>query len=870
MLIPSVRRSLQSLFQSSRSRRSSHRRSRLSTTHPTALYRTEQLEDRVLLSADPGWVFQIGGTGFDRTADISVGPDDNIYVMGRFSDTVDFDTNAVHADNADILISSGGEDGFIAKYSSDQEFLWVLPFSGTDGQERIQGIDFDQDGNAYIIGQFDSTSADFGPFTMTNQDGQDTFAAKLDSDGNVLWARSWGGTAYTGSGGVAVNNAGNVFLGGQFSGIVDFDPGSETVELMTSVGGSIDGYLLQLNSDGEFLSVMSVGGSGRDVIGRIAIDDAGNVYTSGRFRGTAQFGLIELTSGFYGSNFLMKVDKDGTTPLWVRQADSTSNVDTAVVGFDGIGGVYFTGHFYDTISFGSETPSLTSVGKQDSYITKWDTDGELVWAGQIGGPEDIGIRGIGSDGQGNAYFTGFFGGTADFDLGPGTVRRTSLVGEDTFLLKLDTDGNFKWVKQIEHESVFATRIKVSIDDAGNVYLTGSFDSTARFPTGEFFTSAGSGDMFVLKLDGDITTSAYDSADVPIVIKDAKPKRASKTISTLSISDAFEILDLNVHLDISHIRDQDLDVYLTSPTGTRVELFSAVGNLLLKNYNFAGTILDDQASTPITDGEAPFAGRFRPEGLLSDFNGENTAGTWTLEVVDNTFRDEGTLNSWSIEVAHHIPTPVPLSVSIDDVTVDEGDAGTTTTAVFTVSLSEAAAEDVTVTFNTQDGTATAGSDYTAAGGSVVILAGSLNASTSVTVQGDGDKEPNETFQLILTTATTLSGAVLISDDTGIGTIKNDDGKGGKGGGKPKSSSTQLLSSSSSTDSGTSDSTSTDSTVFQPTDPTLLLADPGPTEEESDDESPIENDAEIIATTDQSDLDSLFGDLDGSLQEELLAV
>ena len=137
--------------------------------------------------------------------------------------------------------------------------------------------------------------------------------------------------------------------------------------------------------------------------------------------------------------------------------------------------------------------------------------------------------------------------------------------------------------------------------------------------------------------------------------------------------------------------------------------------------------------------------------------------------------------------------------------------------------------------------------------------------TVDVHGDKDNEPDEIFFVNLIV---LSGGT-VGDGQGVGTIINDDG--GKGGGKPPKSSSTFTAASSptSTDTSTSDSTSTDSTITQPTDPTLLIVNPVPTEEEPDDESSTQDDTAILPE-DQADLDSLFGDLEGSLQEELLTV
>jgi len=122
-------------------------------------------------------------------------------------------------------------------------------------------------------------------------------------------------------------------------------------------------------------------------------------------------------------------------------------------------------------------------------------------------------------------------------------------------------------------------------------------------------------------------------------------------STLVVSGASLVTDVNVTVDITHTYDGDLEVYLISPSGTKVELFTQVGGW---GGNFTGTTLDDEAATVITGAAAPFSGTFRPEGLLSTFDGEDANGTWTLEITDTATADTGTLNRWSLQIASEEP------------------------------------------------------------------------------------------------------------------------------------------------------------------------------------------------------------------------
>ena len=140
---------------------------------------------------------------------------------------------------------------------------------------------------------------------------------------------------------------------------------------------------------------------------------------------------------------------------------------------------------------------------------------------------------------------------------------------------------------------------------------------------------------------------YDSSNVPEDIPDP-----GTTYSSLTVPDSFTIKDVNVVLNITHTYDSDLNAYLIAPDGTQVELFTNVGK---SRSNFESTILDDEATRAIIDGNAPFTGSYQPEGNLADLDGLNAQGTWQLEITDNSEMDTGVLNSWSLLIE---PCPVP--------------------------------------------------------------------------------------------------------------------------------------------------------------------------------------------------------------------
>ena len=134
--------------------------------------------------------------------------------------------------------------------------------------------------------------------------------------------------------------------------------------------------------------------------------------------------------------------------------------------------------------------------------------------------------------------------------------------------------------------------------------------------------------------------SYNAGEMPV-----GPDAGTVTTSTLELFDAV-ITDVNVTINVEHSWMSDLDIFLISPSGTRVELTTDNGG---SSDGYIDTTFDDEAATAITTGAYPFTDSYQPEGMLSDFNGENSTGTWTLEITDDLGGDGGNLLSWSLNV-----------------------------------------------------------------------------------------------------------------------------------------------------------------------------------------------------------------------------
>jgi len=239
--------------------------------------------------------------------------------------------------------------------------------------------------------------------------------------------------------------------------------------------------------------VEQAGGIGNDYGRSITIDSSGNSYITGYFYGTASFGSTTLTTTGSGAVdiFVAKLDSSGNW-LWAKQAGG-NNWDVGFgIATDSSGNSYVTGFFAESASFGSTT--LTSSGGEDIFVAKLDSSGNWLWAKQAGGTSPDYGWGIAIDSSENSYVTGYFEGTASF----GTTNLTSSGVQDIFIAKLDSSGNWLWVKQAGGNN-WDVGFGIATDSSGNSYITGLFAEFASFGS-TTLTSSGQDDIFVAKLD----------------------------------------------------------------------------------------------------------------------------------------------------------------------------------------------------------------------------------------------------------------------------------------------------------------------------------------------------------------------------------
>lgn len=221
----------------------------------------------------------------------------------------------------------------------------------------------------------------------------------------------------------------------------------------------------------------------------VTVDPSGNIYTTGTFEGTTDFdpgpGVFNLTSGSISNIFITKYDPMGNL-IWARHLFSTNNGSKSYgIALDGTGNVVIAGAYGGTIDCdpGPSTFNLTSGGSADILVCKLDQSGNFLWAKSMGGTGGDSASSLAIDASGNVFTTGFFATITDFDPGVGVANLTSLGFEDIFISKLTSAGDFVYAKQMGGTGNDQKGHTIAVDNAGNVIITGVFDSAVDFDPG---------------------------------------------------------------------------------------------------------------------------------------------------------------------------------------------------------------------------------------------------------------------------------------------------------------------------------------------------------------------------------------------------
>ena len=458
-------------------------------------------------AVDPAlvWVKQFTGDYYKEGKCISLDNSGNVYTAGFFGGTVDFDPGP---DTFNVTGSS--YTVFLSKLNNQGEFVWVKTFAA----KSINSISIFNDTSIYLGGTDGSPNHD------------NSYVEKRDSSGNLKWIKRFDGVSDNFIYSISTDSGGNVYSTGCFHGLVDFDPGIDTFDLVASSSAEI--FVSKLNSDGELIwakqmTCISPGSGYRSYGSDIIVDKDENICLTGSFNGTVDFDsgqgydTLSISSGIINNPFVCRMDSSGNL-IWAFAYYGSNYSSGNAIAVDDSNNYFIGGHFSGLIDFNTGQGIDTIRGDFSVFITKVNSFGDFQWAkafiNGLCSPADIAI-----DSYGDVYTIGAFTGNVDFDPGSSTRVISFSQNTDGFLSKLNKNGNYEWVVAFaapNYNPVSANAIWV--DDSLNVYSVGDFYNSCDFDPGTgsdslYATVSGFEDIFIHKMGQPILLDIDDSSAI---------------------------------------------------------------------------------------------------------------------------------------------------------------------------------------------------------------------------------------------------------------------------------------------------------------------------------------------------------------------
>jgi hypothetical protein len=371
--------------------------------------------------------------------------------------------------------------------SFSQNNSWLREFGGR-GMDAASKIITDPHGNIYFTG-FTSDTVDFDPGSgvidiIDTSFYWSAYICKLNPSGELIWVKHFSTTGHSTCHNLQIDKNENVYIGGQFSGTIDADPGPGTFNLISN---SNDYYICKLNSSGDLVWGISfhIQGLTNYYLNGLAIDTMGNVFACGDF-----YGILDLDPGpatytvrSFGDTitssrtdcYICKLDPSGNF-LWAKTFGGSEYDHAAAMHLDSKGNMCIAGTFQGVCDFdpGSANHYLQSPSDWDSFFSmKLDPQGNLIFAEPIYGDFNWNSAFV-LDKDDNFYCAGYFKGEVDFNSGKEKYKLGSLKDVDNaYVMKLDAAGNFLWARSDVKEKVW--QLGAAVDKNNNFLVTGADD-----------------------------------------------------------------------------------------------------------------------------------------------------------------------------------------------------------------------------------------------------------------------------------------------------------------------------------------------------------------------------------------------------------
>ncbi len=323
-------------------------------------------------AGDFEWANAINGDVFlkEFSGDVlKVNENGDVHVTGYFINTVDFDPAGSGQTLTSIPMVPPGsfpdEDAFVLKLDNAGNYRWARSIGG-GGYTQGWGITVDDESNVYSVGTF-ANQIDLNPGAGSHvvnsfNSNHDVYISKLDSNGNYVWGKSFGGNGTEYGHGIEIDQLKNVYVTGSAGSTrLDYNPGTNPQDTFFAdrIGSWADMFIVKLNEAGDFAWAKTFGSTSSTIGGlSLAISDKFEIYTIGVFNGTVDF---DPGAGVENMSFL-----GGNSSIFIHKMSCSDRVDTFIRS-ESCGAYSFGDSIYTSTGTYIIT-SLTGLGC-DSIIT---------------------------------------------------------------------------------------------------------------------------------------------------------------------------------------------------------------------------------------------------------------------------------------------------------------------------------------------------------------------------------------------------------------------------------------------------------------------------------------------------------------------
>lgn len=384
------------------------------------------------------WAKKYGEAGWDLGTGVITDYQGNLYFTGQISDSAYFDL--------DTIVNAAH---FLCKYDSLGNEIW---FKVVQNQNYgYPQLDVDQNNNVYYYTMLTIDTTIIETDTLFNDNGI-LGIIKFNKDGDLIWSKNFvtnssGSASGILNGEVSVGENQHVYLTASFTDTAYFE-----TDTLIPTSGSM--FVLNLDENGNEIWVSQIGstwpGTNNNFIDGLTTAPDETVYVSGRFKGLAVFGndtIVAQTN--WADTFIAKIDQAGNC-TWVRHdggitpgpgSGAGAVIESTDLAYDHSGALYSVGYFNVTCQVGdSVLTNPLSIFQNASFISKYDTSGQFIWARSF---LKSAFYDAVCDGEGDLYLTGSFADSIVMDTTLYSV--VSPMQNAYFIARLDSLGNSKWV-----------------------------------------------------------------------------------------------------------------------------------------------------------------------------------------------------------------------------------------------------------------------------------------------------------------------------------------------------------------------------------------------------------------------------------------